>query len=63
MKKWNRFASIFQIIVGTAAIITYAVIAASGEAIGKWTITLLLAIAYVIIGIIGLVDCKKENKE
>ncbi|MDD6479536.1 MAG: hypothetical protein PUF48_07040 [Oscillospiraceae bacterium] len=63
MKKWSLFASIFQIVVGIAAIISYAVIAASGEAFGRWTITLLLAIAFVIIGVIGLVDWKKNDKK
>ena len=62
MKKWSLFASIFQIVVGIAAIISYVVIASSGEAIGRWTITLLLAIAFVIMGVIGLVDWKKNNK-
>lgn len=62
MKKWSLFASIFQIVVGIAAIISYVVIATSGEEVGRWTITLLLAIAFVIMGVIGLVDWKKNNK-
>ena len=62
MKKWNLFASIFQITVGTAAIIAYVLIAASGEALGKWTVTLLLAIAFVIMGMIGVIDVIKSNK-
>ncbi|MEE0839519.1 MAG: hypothetical protein U0L88_14435 [Acutalibacteraceae bacterium] len=61
MSKWRLFSSIFQIAVGIAAIIAYAVIAASGEALGKWTITLILAIAFVIFGIIGIVEWKKLN--
>ena len=63
MKKWSLFASIFQIVVGIAAIISYVVIATSGEAVGRWTITLLLTIAFVIMGVIGLVDWKKNNKK
>ena len=61
MKKWNFFAAIFQIVVGIAAITAYIVIAASGEPLGKWTITLLLAIAFVVIGVIGIVDWKKSK--
>ena len=61
MKKWNLFASLFQIVVGIAAIIAYVVIATSGEDLGRWTITLFLAIAFVVMGIIGIVDWKKNN--
>ena len=62
MKKWNLFASIFQIVVGLAAMIAYIVIAASGEPLGKWTITLILAIAFVVMGVIGTIDYVKSNK-
>ena len=61
MSKWRLFSSIFQIVVGIAAIIAYIVIAASGEALGKWTVTLLLAIAFVVIGVIGIIDCNKNK--
>ena len=65
MKKWNLFAAIFQIVVGIAAIIAYIFVAASGEPLGKWTITLILAIAFVVMGVIGLIDflkLKRQNK-
>ena len=61
MSKWRLFSSIFQIVVGIAAIIAYIVIAASGEPLGKWTVTLLLAIAFVVIGVIGIVDLNKSK--
>ena len=63
MSKWRLFSSIFQIVVGFAAIIAYIVIAASGEPLGKWTVTLLLAIAFVVIGAIGIADWKKSNRK
>ena len=61
MNKWHLFSSIFQIVVGVAAIIAYVVIAISGEPLGRWTITLLLAIAFVVIGVIGIIDCNKNK--
>ena len=61
MNKWSLFSSVFQIIVGAAAIFAYVIIAASGEPIGKWTVTLLLAIAYVVMGIIGVFDWKNKK--
>ena len=56
MKQWNLFAAIFQIVVGIAAIVAYIVVAASGEPLGKWTITLILAIAFVVMGVINAID-------
>ena len=61
MNKWRLFSSVFQIVVGVAAIIDYVVIAASGEVLGKWTITLILAIAFLIMGVIGIIDWKKSK--
>ena len=65
MKKWNLFAAIFQIVVGIAAIIAYIFVAASGDPLGKWTITLILAIAFVVMGVINFIDflkLKRQNK-
>ena len=61
MRWWNLFAAIFQIVVGIAAIVAYVIIAASGEVLGKWTVTLLLAIAFVVIGVIGIIDWNKSK--
>ena len=63
MRWWNLFAAIFQFVVGVVAIIAYVVIAASGEPLGKWIVTLLLAIAFVVIGVIGIADWKKSNRK
>ena len=62
MKKWNLFAAIFQIVVGIAAIVAYIVVAASGDPLGTWTITLILAIAFVVMGVINAIDYVKSNK-
>ena len=61
MNKWRLLSSVFQIVVGIAAIIVYVVIAVSGEVLGKWTVTLLLAIAFVVIGVIGIIDWNKSK--
>ena len=62
MRKWYLFSSIFQVIIGIAAIIAYIVIAVSEEPLGKWTVTLILAIAFVIIGVAGIAEWRKANK-
>lgn len=63
MKKWNLFAAIFQIVVGIAAIVVFIIVAASDDPIGKWAVTLILAIAFLVMGVIGLVDYVKSNRK
>ena len=60
---WKLMASIVKLVIGIAAIISYIIIAISGEPMLKWTVTLILAIGFVIIGIIGIVDWIKAKKE
>lgn len=60
--KWSLFVSIFQLIIGTLAIFSFIIIAGSGTDVKKWTVTFVLAIVYVILGIIGIVDYTKINK-
>ena len=62
MKKWPLIAAIMQLLIGIAAVAAYVVVAVGGEPLGKWTITLLLAIGFVIMGIPGVIDWKKERK-
>ena len=60
--KWQRFASIFQLIVGLAAMISAAILGFGGENMAKWIITLILSFAFVVLGIIGIIDYK-SNKQ
>lgn len=63
MKKWYLFSAIFQIAIGISAIVAYIFIAFSGEPLGRWTVTLILAIAFVILGFVGMIDYVKSNKK
>lgn len=63
MKTWCLISAIFQTIVGICAIIAYIFVAVSGEPLGKWTITLILAIAFVIMGIVNVFEYLKLNKK
>ena len=54
--KWQLVASIFQLIVGFAAIISFAILGFGGESMAKWIVTLILSIVFVILGIIGIID-------
>ena len=59
--KWNLISSIVQLVVGLLAIIAFIILAINGEIMTKWIITSLLAIAYVILGIIGIIDYKTQK--
>ena len=59
--KWNLISSIIQLLVGTLAIIAFIIIAISGENMTRWIVTLILAIAFVACGIIGIIDYKTQK--
>ena len=59
--KWNLISSIIQLVIGILSIIAFVIIALSGENMTRWIVTLLLAIAFVVLGIIGIIDYKKQK--
>ena len=63
MNKWRLVSSILQLCVGIAAVAAYIIIALNNDPLGKWTVTLVLAVAYIVLGIIGIADAAKEKKQ
>ena len=59
--KWQLVSSIFQIVVGVLAIASFIIIGLNGENLTRWIVTLILAVAFVILGIIGIVDYKSNR--
>ena len=59
--KWQLIASIFQLIVGLAAIISFAILGLGGENMAKWVVTLILSVVFVVLGIIGIIDYKSNK--
>ncbi len=59
--KFNLIASIFQLVVGVAAVLAFVVLGASGENMSKWIVTLILSIAFVVLGIIGIIGYKSNK--
>lgn len=53
--------SIIQMLVGLVAIVYFVVLIINGEVDFRWTITLILAIGFVLTGTIGLIDNKKKK--
>ena len=62
MKKWPLIAAVMQLCIGIVAVAAYIVIAIGGEPLGKWTVTLILAISFIVLGIIGITDWVKEKR-
>ena len=58
--KWYLISSIFQVLVGLIAVVFFIILAINGEVMTRWIITLLLAVAYVVIGTIGIIDNLKK---
>ena len=61
--KLSLISSIVQLVFvfGILAIIAFIILLINGEDMSKWIITLLLAVTFVIIGIIGIVDYKSKR--
>lgn len=62
MKKWHLVAAVMQLCIGIAAVVAYIVLAVGGEPLGKWTVTLIMALAYIVLGAMGIVSWIKEKK-
>lgn len=58
--KWGLVSAIVQLIIGILAIVSFVILSASGENMVKWIVTLFLAIMFVIIGVIGIVNYAKR---
>lgn len=59
-KKWPLISSIIQLIIGVAAALTIVLLAFNGEDTAKWTITLILSVAFIVLGIWGIIDYKRK---
>ena len=59
--KWWLISSIVQLVVGVLAILSFVILVIGGENMTRWIVTLLLAIAFVIIGIMGIIDYKSSK--
>ena len=60
-RKWQLIASVFQLTDGLAAILAAIIALIGGENMSKWIVTVLLSAAYVVLGIIGIMDYKSNK--
>ena len=53
-------SSIFQLTIGVFAVFAFLMLGFSDEELTRWIITLILAIVFIILGFIGIIDYKKK---
>ena len=61
MKKWRLFSSIFQLIIGICALVMAIILLANGENVTKWIVTVLLSVAFVALGIVGIIEYRSDK--
>jgi hypothetical protein len=59
--KGSLIVSIFQLVIGLLATAAFMISALNGGNMTKWIITLILAVAYVVLGIIGIANYKSRK--
>jgi len=59
--KWSLIASIFQLVIGIAAVLSFVILALNGENMTRWIVTLILSVAFIVLGIIGIIDYKSNK--
>ena len=59
--KFNLIASIFQLVIGILAILSFVVLGINGEDMTRWIVTLILSVGFVVLGIIGILDYKSNK--
>ena len=60
-KKIQLITSLIQIVIGIAAVIAFFILLFSNESITRVIVTFILAIAFIIIGVINLIDYFKKR--
>ena len=60
-RKRNLIVSIFQVAIGSFAIAAFVAVGLSGEHMARWIVTLILAITYVVLGVMGIIDYKSNK--
>ena len=60
--KLSLISSVVQLVFGILAVMAFIILLINGEDMSKWIITLMLAVAFIIIGIIGIIDYKSKKQ-
>lgn len=61
MSKWQIASSLVQMIIGFLGVVSYIILLVISEPMLKWTVTLILSIAYFIIGLVNFLQIIKRK--
>ena len=61
MRKWELAGSVFELVIGVLGVAAFIVLAINNESMTRWIVTLVLAIAFAVMGVIGIVDSRKGD--
>ncbi len=61
MSKWQIASALVQMIIGFLGVVAYIILLVSKEPMLKWTVTLILSIAYFIIGLVNFLQIIKRK--
>lgn len=59
--KWTLISSIIQILIGSFAIISFIIIIGNVENYTNYVGACILAIGFIVLGIIGIIDYKSDK--
>ena len=60
-RKKDLIVALLQLIIGVLGVCAFFVAYFSDEPIGKWIVTLILSIAFVVFGVMGILDYKSKK--
>ena len=63
MSKWQIASALVQMIIGFLGVVSYIILLVISEPMLKWTVTLILSIAYFIIGLVNFLQIIKKIKK
>ena len=59
--KWYLIASVFELIIGIVAVLSFVILGLNDENMIKWIVTLILSVALIVLGIIGIFNYRSNK--
>ena len=60
--KWLIYSSIFQILFGTFGVLALTVVRRRSAEVTIWYLTLVLSVAFILTGIVGIIDYARKTR-
>ena len=59
--KWYLIASVFELTIGIVAVLSFVILGLNDENMIKWIVTLILSVALIVLGIIGIFNYRSNK--